>query len=662
MKTRSILIGLSSLLGLSLCSGIFIVNNSTASELQAAKGKIGDYYKKVTTSSEITDGNYLIVYETGKVAFDGSLSTLDAAKNTIAITFDDTGNIDWTENIEKSSFEYNSSEGTLLSCSGYYIGRMSNSNGFESSKTQKFTNSVYIASNKVTIKGSAGPCLKYNSSKDQQRFRYYKSGQQDISLFKLTKADIDPIYASNITITSNFDSKTIYDTTDVVTITSSLTPTDYNGDISYEFVDSNMSEFASIKKNDDLTCSLTPLKSGTVSIIAKASSSETEAISSNVLTLEIVEDMPKALEVSGQKTEFVDGDTFDFGDNFKVVLTYQSGAKKEIDSSELTVKLDNNEISESTVITENDNGKEITIECLGIKYAYKIVVTNAFKYVQVTDVNSLRPGDIIAIVSKDKNIYSGNTINDSYLEAKEATFGSKESLIANSFHFILDKNGDYWNLATDVGYLSATAVKNLEISNSLSSAKSANWTISIDKDGNATIANSNSNFGRILHNVSSKRFTTYTSETNVGMFLPQIYKLSNYAYTNGVKSFVNAIDKSVACDPNGEQSDFDLWNDIKTDYYQPLGNFDKISLKNFASNPSGDEIETVLSKYDYIVNKYDDLDDYLGRRVGDSSKAQLVNKIKDNNSATTITCLSLLGCSSLVAAGLFALRKKRHSN
>ena len=41
-------------------------------------------YQKVTKTSDITDGEYLIVYEAENVAFNGALETLDAASNNIA--------------------------------------------------------------------------------------------------------------------------------------------------------------------------------------------------------------------------------------------------------------------------------------------------------------------------------------------------------------------------------------------------------------------------------------------------------------------------------------------------------------------------------------------------------------------------------------------------
>ena len=59
-----------------------------------------DSYVKVTSTDDITNGTYLIVYENGSVAFDGSLTTLDAANNVIDVTIND-GVIEATENINK---------------------------------------------------------------------------------------------------------------------------------------------------------------------------------------------------------------------------------------------------------------------------------------------------------------------------------------------------------------------------------------------------------------------------------------------------------------------------------------------------------------------------------------------------------------------------------
>lgn len=148
----------------------------------------GDYYEKVTSTSGITNGEYLIVYEDGNVAFNGGLETLDAASNTVAVTISD-NKIASTDAVNAATFTIDTTNGTLKSASGMYIGVSSNSNGLKqtdnsSTYTHKFSidedgNAVIAA----VFDGST-MTLRYNKASDQLRFRYFKSGQQAIQLYK----------------------------------------------------------------------------------------------------------------------------------------------------------------------------------------------------------------------------------------------------------------------------------------------------------------------------------------------------------------------------------------------------------------------------------------------------------------------------------------------
>lgn len=71
-------------------------------------------------------------------------------------------------------------------------------------------------------------------------------------------------------------------------------------------------------------------------------------------------------------------------------------------------------------------------------------------------------------------------------------------------------------------YWGATAAKKIAFGKGTTS-----WRITIAESNDATIQNGNSSYGKILHNVSNTRFTTYTSDTNVSMLLPQIYRLES---------------------------------------------------------------------------------------------------------------------------------------
>ena len=149
----------------------------------------GATYDKVTATSGITDGQYLIVYEDGGLAFDGSLATLDAVGNTISVTISE-NSIAVTNATEASEFTIGATNGTILSASGKYIGQGSDANGLATS-TEALRNTLSIdGSGNFVVLSSGGAYLRYNSANNQTRFRYYKSAtyssQQTIQLYKKT--------------------------------------------------------------------------------------------------------------------------------------------------------------------------------------------------------------------------------------------------------------------------------------------------------------------------------------------------------------------------------------------------------------------------------------------------------------------------------------------
>ena len=145
----------------------------------------GAKFVKVTSTNDITDGQYLIVYEGGEVAFNGGLSTLDAAGNTIAVAINNGEIAANSENITAIFTVSKTSNGTTIkSASGKFIGRTTNENGLDASETTEHTNTITIDNGNVVITSSGNPTLRYNSAANQNRFRYYKSGQQAIQLYK----------------------------------------------------------------------------------------------------------------------------------------------------------------------------------------------------------------------------------------------------------------------------------------------------------------------------------------------------------------------------------------------------------------------------------------------------------------------------------------------
>ena len=162
----------------------------------------GTTYRKVTATADITDGEYLIVYETTSVAFNGALETLDAESNSVVVTINE-GVIAGTTAIDAAVFTIDATAGTLQSASGKYIGVSSNSNGLK--QTEDATTYTHIFSidddeNAVILANFEGSTMKlrYNpsTSAGNLRFRYYKNdGQQAIQLYKKESAEpVEPDY------------------------------------------------------------------------------------------------------------------------------------------------------------------------------------------------------------------------------------------------------------------------------------------------------------------------------------------------------------------------------------------------------------------------------------------------------------------------------------
>ena len=150
----------------------------------------GVKYVKVTSTNDITDGQYLIVYEDdedGSVAFNGGLETLDAVGNTIDVTIANS-KIAATEATAAAEFTIDVTAGTLKSASGYYIGQTSDANGMKTSATDAIANTITFDTDGNANIVSGGAYLRYNAASNQTRFRYYKSssytGQKAIQLYK----------------------------------------------------------------------------------------------------------------------------------------------------------------------------------------------------------------------------------------------------------------------------------------------------------------------------------------------------------------------------------------------------------------------------------------------------------------------------------------------
>ena len=145
-------------------------------------------YEKVTSALTDWSGDYLIVYEGGSVAFDGSLTKFDGTNNYKSVTVSE-NKIEATDEIDGISFAFDVMSGgySIQSASGYYIGNDSDSNGISYSKENKYLNT--INNGVVKCKGDiALQVFVQGGTKPQTNFKYYKSSQKAIALYKRSES------------------------------------------------------------------------------------------------------------------------------------------------------------------------------------------------------------------------------------------------------------------------------------------------------------------------------------------------------------------------------------------------------------------------------------------------------------------------------------------
>jgi len=162
----------------------------------------GDYVK-VTTATDLTDGEYLIVYEMegtpieNGIVFDGNRTSLDATSNTLAEPVEiNNYTIASSDAVDAAVFTItympSAQKYSIRSSSGYYIGKESHENGLDCDQATVHLNTIAFDGDGNAVITAEGRCtLRYNKNSDQKRFRYYRSGQQPVALYKKVENPVD---------------------------------------------------------------------------------------------------------------------------------------------------------------------------------------------------------------------------------------------------------------------------------------------------------------------------------------------------------------------------------------------------------------------------------------------------------------------------------------
>lgn len=227
-----------------------------------------------------------------------------------------------------------------------------------------------------------------------------------------------------------------------------------------------------------------------------------------------------SISISGtaNKNIYNQGDTFNPA-GLEVTATYTDGTTGIIDNNKCDW-LDSNTSSEHLSI-----GTTSVICKIGSASAtYSGITVNEVKtYQLVKDISSLNVGDKVVIAQNSKGVVASN-LNSTYLNASNTSFSNNKNEIttlpSDASIYTIGKNGNYYTFTNSNNQkLGSTGAKNLSFNSG-----STNWSISIS-DNLANIQNATSSYGRILYNSPNTRFTTYTSNTNTSMLLPQLYRL-----------------------------------------------------------------------------------------------------------------------------------------
>lgn len=165
----------------------------------AAPAATGDY-KLVTSTDDIEDGQYLIVYE--EIALNGALgSGIDHTQNYIGVA--KSGDfIVATDAANAASFNVTAVNGgyAITTQDGTYIGHTGTKNTLNAQNTELVNTLSINEENREAVIACGEYYLRFNKASDQDRFRYYKSGQQAVYLYKRVN-ETAPAVTFNVNVT-----------------------------------------------------------------------------------------------------------------------------------------------------------------------------------------------------------------------------------------------------------------------------------------------------------------------------------------------------------------------------------------------------------------------------------------------------------------------------
>lgn len=353
-------------------------------------------------------------------------------------------------------------------------------------------------------------------------------------------------------------------------------------------------------------------------------------------------------------------------------------------TSGYTLAIGGSSISLPHAWSTNDDGKLFTVTYGGQSASVSIQVTEHLNkitetsWTKVTDATTLTAGDKLVIASDSKGTVATD-ISSQIMGKVDTEFKDGKisgDLDSSAVQLTLDGTSGAWTLQNSAGkYLSATAEKKLAWADS---STGNTWTISISS-GDATITFATSSYGKFMYNVSSPRFTTYTSSASATMLLVQLYRNKNTPINDtnstaqrALLSYVATFNSTMDCDDGGATTNVESkWSSASSAFttaMNALGTDDKTVFKRLVANASavegGDRLQDMLARYDYIIAKYklsnDFLHDGADRGAVQYARVTPFNIIGNNgNTVAIIVVISMISVTCI--GGYFFLRKRKEN-
>ena len=367
------------------------------------------------------------------------------------------------------------------------------------------------------------------------------------------------------------------------------------------------------------------------------------------------------IDTSNVKTLFNVGDTFTY-DGLEVSYVYDDNSKRS--TSDYEVIAPSLDSKGNKIVTVNSKSYDFSA-------TYNITVTDVeipssgSQFEKVTNVNQIEDGQYLIVNENHDaalnsglssidvvNNYVDVTINDNIIDYDES--------LSNAVVTITKEDSTNYSIQTSLGtYIYSTGSEN-ELNTS-----SSKQNITIFFTNNDVDICFNNKRLRFNSAKNQMRFRFYKSSSYTGQEAIQLYK-----YVEGDNYFADAIDFAKqfnnkidsVCDYNGN-TDIDELNNIWLELKDTYLNLDQ-NIKNYLTDDYGlidDNIYEFLSSYDYIVNKYLNLDDYLLRRSASNSN-NLSNVVINNTNSSIINIVvtSTISLSLIFISVLIFKNKKKN--